>query len=211
MPRPNHKVDATIATKRMANSTNSPLLQLPAEVRNIIYGYAFATNEALEITFKNINYQTRLLRVCHQIRQEARPIFYSVASLFIANIHETYTRRFLEEAGRSMACRIQLLLIRLAVPQEYRSAFDVSYRNIAVLRSDPTKVPAMVDTIQTYQAMVSDLAVTLRSYGIRVATMRFGLRRHIRCSLDCPAEQAMYHCFVHAADDFPTVSQNFLD
>jgi len=58
--------DRTASTA--ANQLRSPLLRLPGEIRNRIYGYAFFGENHTEIA---------LLKTCKQIEHEAKPIYYS--------------------------------------------------------------------------------------------------------------------------------------
>lgn len=61
-------------------TTASPILSLPPELRNEIYGYALmATNEIVKISTEGDDYHPALLRTCKQIRNEARPLWYATA------------------------------------------------------------------------------------------------------------------------------------
>ncbi|KAI4677827.1 hypothetical protein J4E81_010757 [Alternaria sp. BMP 2799] len=55
-----------------ANQLRSPLLRLPGEIRNRIYGYAFCGED---------NTENALLKTCKQIEHESKPIYYSHLTL----------------------------------------------------------------------------------------------------------------------------------
>ncbi|KAF2173997.1 hypothetical protein M409DRAFT_16268 [Zasmidium cellare ATCC 36951] len=59
------------------------LLSLPAEMRNFIYAEVLISNERIKVTKDNYQ-QPSLLRVNHQIRHEARPIYYCQNNFTIA-------------------------------------------------------------------------------------------------------------------------------
>ena len=67
---------------------DSPLLDLIPELRNNIYHLVLAPEEdqAVNITFKEINRRTALLRTCSQIRSEATQIFYASNSFAIKDV-----------------------------------------------------------------------------------------------------------------------------
>ena len=60
---------------------NSPLLRLPAELRNIIYALAIPKKQ-IHVT----EYQHPMTRVCSQMRRESLPITYATATGFVMNM-----------------------------------------------------------------------------------------------------------------------------
>lgn len=71
----------TVVLEKATPSTPNPtvptsgLLQLPAEIRNLIYEHAFASdNGVIEVTKTNIHIRTPLLQTCRQIREEATDV-----------------------------------------------------------------------------------------------------------------------------------------
>ena len=55
---------------------DSPLLSLPAELRNTIYRYALLEPDEIEVE-RQQHMQPALLRICRQVRSEASPMFYN--------------------------------------------------------------------------------------------------------------------------------------
>jgi hypothetical protein len=158
MPRATHKkIDSTFITKPQINAEESPLLKLPAELRGEVYTYALTADGALDITHDNVNAQTALLKVCHQIRLEAKPIFHGTNTFLITKIQESYTHRFLEDGGSSMLRRVPVFQIWLSMAEElYGPASNQRDRELREVSRT------------TYKDALCDLAWTLRSYGIRV-------------------------------------------
>lgn len=78
------KSDTTMAgstqgspSEEISITQDSALLELPAELRNRTYRYAMTSDEAVEVEGEAIISSTKLLQVCHQIREEATSIFYA--------------------------------------------------------------------------------------------------------------------------------------
>jgi hypothetical protein len=79
------------------NQRNSPLLKLPAEVRNCIYEYAFArgsidfmkdsasSDDSSPHTRKHQG-ASALIHVCRQVRHEALPIFYTNTTFHFSSL-----------------------------------------------------------------------------------------------------------------------------
>lgn len=98
----------------------SPLLDLPAELRNIVYHLVLSSEkgEGTEITLSTIKSQTTLLRVCSQIRVEATPIFYGTNTFLISDViaQEAETDRFLKNAGDNRKL-IPRIAVRMETPE----------------------------------------------------------------------------------------------
>ena len=66
---------------------DSPLLNLPAEIRNTIYEYAVRNTEKISLRRDRIFYCPPLSLVCHQMRDEYRQIYLEEAPKYATNVN----------------------------------------------------------------------------------------------------------------------------
>lgn len=102
------------------SNQGSPLLDLISELRNSVYHLVLVPDEEehVEITFKEIEDRTSLLRTCSQIRREATEIFYASNSFVITDVlgHQAETYRFMRNAGAN-ARLIPAITATIKLPQ----------------------------------------------------------------------------------------------
>jgi len=66
----------TYASQTPDKDAPSALLELPAELRNLIYEYTLTAPDRLVLTNDTLPEQPALTRTCRQIRSECLPMFY---------------------------------------------------------------------------------------------------------------------------------------
>ena len=105
--------------KHKQNAQNSPLLKLPAELRNKVYRSILIADDEININMRDIQAYTRILNVCTQIRTEASEIFYGENTFRItdAERQQPDTASFLQEAGIQNIAKISTLTVDLALPK----------------------------------------------------------------------------------------------
>lgn len=94
-------------TEPGVTKTPSPLLTLPAEIRNKIYGHVLYVPRAIKVPpyYKTREVCPPLLATCHQIRQEAGPIYAEVNKFHLMFGFDEGCRK----AGRCFALWLQYL------------------------------------------------------------------------------------------------------
>jgi hypothetical protein len=118
------------ASGRKENAINSPFLRmLPAEIRNLVYSEFVPTDGY--ITSSEIRDYTVLLRICSQIREEATPIFYSMAKFHIEInlvVEGTQSTGWIESISRKNAERLTnvVFCFKSSALEEKLKAFDPS-------------------------------------------------------------------------------------
>lgn len=109
----------------MPSDRDPGLLRIPPELRNIIYHDVFALDEdeMIDITLEEVKCRTSLLRVCSQIRSEAKSVFYATNSFYVADFfaQQAELGRFLKNAGSS-AKHVPELIIKIELPQIFLDA-----------------------------------------------------------------------------------------
>ena len=102
----------------MDNIQQSPLLGLPAELRNIIYHMAFIPKERIELNTKSKKWSgipLQLLHVCQQIRTEAHGIFWSESKFQLTSVDWNKLPKddCLQKIGRKNARLIQDIALKV--------------------------------------------------------------------------------------------------
>jgi hypothetical protein len=101
------------------NDTDSPLLRLPAELRNYIYELSTVPSSGVHIlgpppewVTSEVGIQPSITRTCSQIRREALPIFYSSTVFHIIpdDTGYPYPDRFLLAIGRANCAMMKHIL-----------------------------------------------------------------------------------------------------
>ena len=116
-------------------TTQSPLLNLPAELRNQIYSHVLVSPEDLEINKANITCRLPLLGACKQVRKGAGPIFYVENTFRITcpvahAVRVQPAKNWLENIGspasiiQSLRFRIELCGCQREMFQELRKSPD---------------------------------------------------------------------------------------
>ena len=111
-------------------SDYSPLLELPAELRNNIYRYALVSDDPIYITPDGLRTRKALLQTCEQIKNEATGIFYA-ENVFItkyavksswlrtANESREFPFRWLASIGPANAEAISKFVIEYELPKVF--------------------------------------------------------------------------------------------
>ncbi|KAK4952580.1 hypothetical protein LTR10_009386 [Elasticomyces elasticus] len=108
---------------------NSPLLSLPAELRNSINEMVILQTKIVKVDADGyLTNQPGLLAVCHQLRNEALPVFQSLAPTVARRVFEVHNLDFgglmtyigtLDEAQRDAIGRRRKLLIKITLDNDY--------------------------------------------------------------------------------------------
>lgn len=129
----------------------SPLLELPAELRNTIYCLVLASDngEYVEITLKATKWQTALLRVCSQIRNEATQIFYATNTFLISDMlgQEKEIDRFLKNAGANVSL-LPRLVAQFKPPKLLNQVTDTIAQVVPSVSNQ-----ALRDLMEAYQSI----------------------------------------------------------
>lgn len=125
---------ATDTTASGGSSVNqdTPLLELPAELRNQIYRYALVSNGAIRIRRQEYKSHTALLKVCSQIRKEAIKIFFTENRFrSISNDHRLGTTfKWMEMIGKENAACILQLAIRIKIAERCKESGHVMMNSV---------------------------------------------------------------------------------
>ncbi|KAL1797150.1 hypothetical protein ACET3X_003756 [Alternaria dauci] len=100
------------------NRLSSPLLRLPAEMRNRVYELVFCGKSAT---------RTALLKTCKQIEHEAKPVYYSNLTLSLADFEEM--RRVIGRVEPEMLAKVTSIQTRYSYV-EYLSFRYYLHRNV---------------------------------------------------------------------------------
>ena len=101
-------------------STSSPLLNLPAELRNTVYRLALTTDDAITINRDTFSQRIALLQTCRTIRDEATSIFYaeSIFHLPLDGEQNAASLAWLELSRRNLT-HIRSLVLRPGLSEVY--------------------------------------------------------------------------------------------
>ena len=141
-------------TKKSQKAPRSPFLNLPAEIRNIIYDLVLVKAKPISVTdsqsvhtpagIKRGVKQPSLLRVCRAIRAETLSVFYS-GNNFTIGLSDYYGMDWLQDMPRSNRALVKSVLIPVKV---WQSAMQCAYENAGCIRRVVQRdEPANTETI----------------------------------------------------------------
>ena len=198
------QIDGAVSAQRIMNATRSRLLRLPAEIRSKIYVFTLATEATLELKHSTIKAHTTLLRVCHQLRIEAKPLFYSTNRFLLADIYSPFLQRFLAAAGRSMLRRIPLLEVHFHAPEAcYHDLLHdwtiYQEERYSTHKAERVAFKRLFTRLWAFQDQVVDVATTLKSYGLREIYLKHRPEDY-ESGKKIMVERTMHNYFRHHVD-----------
>jgi hypothetical protein len=132
-------------------SQASPLLNLPPELRNIIYREVLVSDEPIEANLSCRGTTTRLgvrqglLQICRQIHEEAHDIFWSENRFHFTS--PNYTVREVDNLLRRVDCRKAAPVTNLTIELQCYYGYQVTLEGYSMLVPPPSHPALMMDTI----------------------------------------------------------------